>query len=938
MLKIHCKGITQGVGFRPFVCTLGNDLRLRGSVANVGGDGIIYIDLPYTWENLSENLANQKISATKTNVAKKNATKRFAKKSFSKKKFVAKRFVRFFVLDLDFSLVLLPPLHSLGYLRDRDCANGASKDCTSTDFSAFFSAFFASLPTNAKIHSISISYLCEEDYHQVRNAHKSSPNSSSKPTSKSAPKSIQTRNNDSKQNPKSSFEILDSIPAFFSLDSSIPQDLATCKECLSDIFCPTSRHYLYHLISCTNCGGRYSLIKSLPYDRENTAMSKYEMCQKCKQDYADMQSRFFHAQPISCNDCAVPIRLYEGREIISKDRDTFDMLAVLLDSGKIACIKGLGGFALICDATNASAIATLREKKNRPTKPFAIMAKDIATAQKIANLNKAESSALCEPSAPIVLAWQNKQNPLGLALEQIAPNLSTIGILLANTALHHICFSVFGKPIIYTSANLKGEPIITNLQEAQEKLESITSYFLDFEREIYNGIDDSILRFIAGDMRPIRLARGKTPLNFALPNLQNNPQNQTPPQKSINLQNQISPQNLQNPKSCTQKADSTQRPKSGTKDEIKILAFGAQDKSTLCFCDEKRFMLSPYIGDLSSVATQEKFITNMEFFALVYDFSPRVLVSDFHPRYESVKLAKQIKEENYSTTKHLQIYHHHAHLCAILGEVASSADEEILGIIWDGSGLGEDSSIWGGEFLFGGFGGVRRVGHFGEFFLYGGEVAIKEIWRVGYALSKLCGHEKMVAKYEAEVISKEILPLLKVAIQKGINTHKTTSVGRLFDGVASLLGILHNTRYEGESGALIEELYYQCPKLDFKPYTFCLQNGVISLESFIYEICEDICLGKPLPHIARRFIHTLSIIALDFAKEFLGSTTSEAKSSHKQIKVGFSGGVFQNKALCEEIHALFLQAKIPHFFHTIVPTNDSGISFGQAAFGLYGKH
>lgn len=928
MLKIHCKGITQGVGFRPFVCTLGNDLGLRGSVANVGGDGVIYVDMPYAWQNL-KNLGTNLVSL------KANATKKCVAKNVVAQEFIPKNFVRFFVLDLDFSLVLLPPLHSLGYLRDRDCANGASKDCTSTDFSAFFSAFFASLPTNAKIHSISISYLCEEDYHQVQNMHKSSPNSSSKPTSKSAPKSIQTRNNDSKQNPKSSFEILDSIPAFFLLDSSIPQDLATCRDCLSDIFCPTSRHYLYHLISCTNCGGRYSLIKSLPYDRENTAMSKYEMCQKCKQDYADMQSRFFHAQPISCNDCAVPIRLYEGREIISKDRDTFDMLAVLLDSGKIVCIKGLGGFALICDATNASVITTLREKKNRPTKPFAIMAKDIATAQKIANLNKAESSALCEPSAPIVLAWQNKQNPLGLALEQIAPNLSTIGILLANTALHHICFSVFGKPIIYTSANLKGEPIITNLQEAQEKLESITSYFLDFEREIYNGIDDSILRFIAGDMRPIRLARGKTPLNFALPNLQNNPQNQTPPQKSINLQNQISPQNLQNPKSCTQKADSTQCPKSGTKDEIKILAFGAQDKSTLCFCDEKRFMLSPYIGDLSSVATQEKFITNMEFFALVYGFTPRVLVSDFHPRYESVKLAKQIREENYSTTKHLQIYHHHAHLCAILGEVASSADEEILGIIWDGSGLGEDSSIWGGEFLFGGFGGTCRVGHFGEFFLYGGEVAIKEIWRVGYALSKLCGHEKMVAKYEAEVISKEILPLLKVAIQKGINSHKTTSVGRLFDGVASLLGILQNTRYEGESGALIEELYYQCPKLDFKPYTFCLQNGVVRLESFIYEICEDIFLGEPLPHIARRFIHTLSIIALDFTKEFLGS---QAKSSHKQIKVGFSGGVFQNKALCEEIHALFSQAKIPHFFHTIVPTNDSGISFGQAAFGLYGKH
>lgn len=908
MLKIHCKGITQGVGFRPFVCALGNSLGLCGSVANVGGDGIIYIDIPYAWgnriwrnhslENLGTNLANQK-----TNV----------ENFFNTKDFVAKKFVRFFVLEL--SLTLLSSLRCLCYLQDRDCK----------DFDVFFSAFFASLPTNAKIHSISISYISKEDYHRVRKAHKSSHKSNPKP------------NKNSKQ--KASFEILDSIPAFLSLDSSIPQDLATCKQCLEDIFCPTSRHYLYHLTSCTNCGGRYSLITSLPYDRENTAMSKYKMCQKCTKDYTDMQSRFFHAQPISCNDCAVPIRLYEGREIIAKDRVAFDKLALLLDSGKIACIKGLGGFALICDATNPSAIATLREKKNRPTKPFAIMAKDIATAQKIANLNEIESSTLLKRSAPIVLACQNKQNPLGLALYQIAPNLSTIGILLANTALHHICFSVFDKPIIYTSANLQGEPIITNLQEAQEKLESITSYFLDFDREIYNGIDDSILRFIAGDMRSIRLARGKTPLNFALPNLQSHTPTQNP-QNLLSLQN---PPILQNPKSSTKQnqAHSAQATKSIAKSEIKILAFGAQDKSTLCFCDEKRFMLSPYIGDLSSVATQEKFIANMEFFARVYDFLPRVIVSDFHPRYESVKLAKHIAKQHSqanTATKHLQIYHHHAHLCAILGEVASSADEEILGIIWDGSGLGEDGNIWGGEFLFGGFERVRRVGHFGEFFLYGGEVAIKEIWRVGYALSKLCGHKKMIEKYEAQVIAKEKLPLLKLAIQKGINSHKTTSVGRLFDGVASLLGILQNTHYEGESGALIEELYYQSPKLEVAPYAFCLQNDVVRLESFVYEICEDIFLGESLPHIARRFIHTLSVIALDFAKEFLANTTAKTKSSTKQIKIGFSGGVFQNKALCEEIHALFAQAKIPHFFHTIVPTNDSGISFGQAAFGRYGTH
>lgn len=853
MLKIHCKGIVQGVGFRPFVCNLANALGIKGSVLNVGGDCIIYLDIDYVW------WADY---ALKT-----------------------KKITHFFVLQC---LPILPT------------ANPKSAK-NPNNFSAFFNAFFASLPPNAKIHSISISYASSQEYNILKKH----------------------------QNPhqKSNFHILDSLPSVLSLDSSVPKDLATCEKCLKDIFSPKSRHFLYHLISCTNCGGRYSLIKSLPYDRENTAMSAYQMCEKCANDYTNTQSRFYHAQPISCNDCAVPLTLYCNDNILAQQKEAIKKVAMLLDSGEIICIKGLGGFALICDSTNAKAIENLRIKKNRATKPFAIMAKDLAEAIKIATLNKAESKALSKRSAPIILAKQNLTNPLNLALNNIAPNLSTIGILLSNTPLHYMLFHFFAKPIIYTSANLKGEPIITNLQEAQEKLQSITGYFLDFEREIYNGVDDSIFRFIAGAMRPIRLARGETPHNFSLPNLQHL-------SRLPHLQKD-------------------------TNNAKKILAFGAQDKTNLCYASSEKlsnneckelFMLTPYIGDLSSIATQEKYAKTMEFFLRIYDFCPSVLVSDFHPRYESVKIAKHISENlsaklesnlqdsnkshksSKSNVEHLQIYHHHAHLCAILGEIATKPNEEILGIIWDGSGLGESGDIWGGEFLFGGFSSVRRVGHFGEFMLYGGEVAIKDIWRVGYALSNLCKHKKMQEKYASYTS-----PLLELAIKKGINSYKTTSVGRLFDGVASLIGILEQTRYEGESGALIEELYYQSfsidSSLDFAPYPFEIENGVVKLESFIYELCEDVVLGVDLCIIARRFIRTLSVIALDFAKEFLKKT-----ESNKEIKVGFSGGVFQNKALCEEIHTLFSQAKILHFFHKLVPTNDSGISFGQATFGLYGKH
>ncbi|MGX3044765.1 Kae1-like domain-containing protein [Helicobacter sp. T3_23-1056] len=991
MLKIHCKGITQGVGFRPFVCNLANDLGLGGAVVNVGGDGIIYLDIDYVWGDFlsGEILANPK------------------KRNHILNHIAHKKFMRFYALHLGGlwkkDLIFCNAQKSAKSAKNGvnptkiSIKNGAK--ITKNDFLAFFSAFFAKLPPNAKIHSIHISHICNATYHNII---------------KSKTHQNQTHN--------AGFFILDSSPAFLSLDSHIPQDLATCEHCLSDIFSPKSRHFFYHLISCTNCGGRYSLIKSMPYDRANTAMSAYQMCGKCAKDYADTKSRFYHAQPISCNECAVPLKLYKGKKVLAKNEAAIKKVAKYLESGKIICIKGLGGFALICDSTNPLAIKNLRERKNRPYKPFAIMAQDIATAGQIAILNSAESSALISQSAPIILARQRKKNALNLALEQIAPNLSSIGILLANTALHHILFRFFAKPIIYTSANLKGEPIITNIGQAQESLEFVADYFLDFERGIYNGVDDSILRFIAGEMRPIRLARGKTPHNFELPNILPN---------SLDLKSQnLSKSTQKSTQKNTQK--NTQKPQ-------KILAFGAQDKTTLCYASSDisshnaKFMLSPYIGDLASIATQEKYLSVMDFFSRIYDFVPSVLVSDFHPRYESVRYAKQMQENlaQKSETKHLQIYHHHAHLCAILGEVASSADEEILGIIWDGSGLGENGDIWGGEFLFGGFREARRVGHLQEFSLYGGEVAIKEIWRVGYALSKLCGNEKMQAKYETYFQNNEFL---KIALQKGINSHKTTSVGRLFDGVASLMGILQETSYEGQSGALIEELYYQSFDLgdfglehlagqdmdfresylvdsslqnsslgdfggdfslgyfsgDFARYPFEIQDGVVKLESFINGICEDIFLGVDLRVVARKFIRTLSAIALDFALDFLHgqnlkssatksnpqkssvqksitqksstlkssedfsknadfsakssidfSAKNDTKSSADfgaQIKVCFSGGVFQNKALCEEIHAAFLRENIPHFFHTIVPTNDSGISFGQALFGIYGKH
>ena len=299
MLKIHCKGITQGVGFRPFVCNLANDLGLRGAVINVGGDGIIYLDIDYVWDNF---LSGEVFANTK------------------KINHIAhKKFVRFYALHLENLWC-----RDFSFCNAKKRANSAKKSTkiTNNDCSVFFSSFFASLPPNAKIYSIRISYICATTYYKII---------------KSKTHQNQTHN--------AGFFILDSSPAFLSLDSHIPQDLAICKHCLSDIFSPKSRHFFYHLISCTNCGGRYSLIKSMPYDRANTAMSAYQMCKQCTKDYANTKSRFYHAQPISCNDCAVPLRLYKDKKIVAEEKKAINKVAKLLESGKIICIKGLGGFA-----------------------------------------------------------------------------------------------------------------------------------------------------------------------------------------------------------------------------------------------------------------------------------------------------------------------------------------------------------------------------------------------------------------------------------------------------------------------------------------------------------------------------------------------------------------------------------------------------------------
>lgn len=1127
MLAIVFRGIVQGVGFRPCIYRIAKSLGVKGGVCNINGDGLLIASVAWGWDlrdlrdlrggfgdfgkaesnkAKSRDLDSRDLESSAADFGKIDSSglDSGARESSAKITKIA-RFVKF--TPIVFA--------SKGA---RGAVMNAVRLDSGREFSALMSAIFAELPHLARIDMIEIDSLENFALRFIKNLPlESSQHNSTEARAKSAsaastPQSLplylrdflQTKTNSQAKYTNDDFVIFDSLELGgalesidfsdfgdtsdfagqsgkstkatkshasahpnITLDSALPLDSATCRDCLRDIFTSTSRHYLYHLTTCTNCGARYSIIGDLPYDRARTAMRDFAMCAHCAAEYANPASRFYHAQPISCNECAVELRLIdtaapsdEGR-IIARDKDALESTTALIQGGEIICIKGLGGFALVCDASNEVAITELRKRKAREKKPFAIMCVSIEQALEIAVLNDAEKAALSAPSAPIVLAMQrenlsddalasasapknattraqknskqNSQNPPHtpntpkICANLIAPNLRTIGILLANTPLHHILLSKLSAPIIYTSANIHSEPIITHGAQAAG-LSHIARFVLDFERAIYHGIDDSIVRYIDGKIRPLRLARGLAPKRVSLGIF--------------------------------------------ARSDASVLALGAQDKVSPCLAQKSSFLITPYVGDMKNLATHSRYVENLAFFTRLYRFTPSVVVSDMHPRYETTRLAREIAggaasfgdaadfgldssldsslaESNAQNTmqntrttqntihttraapKHIQIYHHHAHLCAILAEIAQSADDEILGIIWDGSGLGEDGSVWGGEFLYGGFARARRVGALQPFALLGGEAAIKDIARIAYVLALRAKHEAAIAHYEAalpkalQIIARKSLSQVlessagvsdksAFANDKNAFAPLTSSIGRLIDGVAHLLGALTHTSYEGEAGALLESLAFEFAlenarqsggeKVDsgdldsasvagandldstesiwcaidiHKPYTYHITSSdnhkmiphkTILWEALIYEICEDIfqsaqpenyqanqqksrqninrnasqndcqkvdknmsqdfLSSAQIGRIAHRFLYTLACIALDFALDFRAGLDARARA---RFRVGFSGGVFQNKALCEMIGALFRQNGVPYAFHHIAPTNDSGISPGQAA-------
>jgi hydrogenase maturation protein HypF len=637
-------------------------------------------------------------------------------------------------------------------------------------------------------------------------------------------------------------------------------DVGTCDECLKEVFDPKDRRYMYPFTNCTHCGPRFTIIEKLPYDRPNTTMKVFEMCQECEREYNDPTNRRFHAQPNACPECGPRVFLYDKEgNLLGESEEAIDLAIQAVKEGKIVAVKGIGGFHLICDATNEKAVNALRMRKRRQEKPFAVMFKSLQQLKEYARPTNLEEALLSSPQKPIVLI-EKVQDSLP---ETIAPGLKRIGAFLPYSPLHYIILSKLDVPVVATSGNYSEEPIVKDNEEALNKLSEIADLILVHSREIKRRCDDSVVKVVGGIPLPIRRSRGYAPLPIKLP---------------YKLKN-------------------------------KVLATGGMLKNTFAIAWNDKVFISQHVGDVENYQTLKSFEEMVFDLMNLYQFEPEIIVCDMHPRYETTKWAEFFSEERNISL--LKVQHHYAHILSCMAE--NGIEDEVLGIAWDGTGYGEDGTLWGGEFLVCHYKNYKRAYHFKPFRLIGGEKAVKEPRRVALSLLLELFGEKAL-DFNLPFDRKE-LEMLFNAWSKGINSPFSSSAGRLFDAVCSLLGIRHINNYEGQSAMILEDLYNQTIK---DHYSYSIEGQIIDWRTTILDILQD----KEREKVPSRFINTLAKIALDIARR-VGIE-----------KVCLSGGVMQNDPLVSKIKEELTKDGFWVYTHQKVPANDGGLCLGQVAYAI----
>ena len=669
------------------------------------------------------------------------------------------------------------------------------------------------------------------------------------------------------------FEIKDSL----SLEGRyqlISPDIATCPLCQKELFNPRDRRYHFPFINCTNCGPRFTIIKDIPYDRPKTTMRHFRMCPECRAEYDDPLDRRFHAQPNCCPECGPKFELANrsGNTIASQDpiADT----ATLLNKGKIIALKGIGGFLLACDATNENAVHLLRQRKKRPSKPFALMMATFDEIKTHCFVSKEEEMVLTSPESPIVLLRLINRGPIS---SEVSPHLNYLGVMLPYTPIHHLLMREVGVPLVMTSGNLSEEPIIKDNNEALRKLGNIADYFLFHNRDIYASCDDSVTMIEYSKLQVIRRARGYAPHPIHLPF----------------------------------KAR-------------EVLACGADLKNTFCITKDQYAFMSQHIGDMDNLETLTHFENMLEVYKKLFRLNPKIAAHDKHPDYFSTKYAQGLKARD-NEFKLVPVQHHHAHIVSCMAE--NGVKPPVLGVAFDGTGYGDDGAMWGGEFLLTDYSKITRLGHLEYVPMPGGDAAVKRPYRMAISyLLTLIGEEAFNEKLVfLEDIKDFEIDLIKSQIKKRINSPMTSSAGRLFDAVAALIGIRNETDYEGQAAIELEMIAKDIdspPKI--YPFDIVVKNGekVIRLRELLSNIIIDLSRGISRREISAKFHSTMACIISRMCKILARSTGID--------QVALSGGVFQNRLLLRLTRAYVEQEGLKVITHREVPCNDGGVSLGQA--------
>ena len=689
----------------------------------------------------------------------------------------------------------------------------------------------------------------------------------------------------------------------------VPADMSTCNDCLAEMRDPANRRYRYPFINCTNCGPRFTIIESVPYDRANTTMREFEMCAECRAEYENPADRRFHAEPTCCPKCGPSVVLsssFSGLNVGPKGRlkaglktDVINQARHLLQNGKILAVKGVGGFHLVCDAMNRDAVETLRKRKFRADKPFALMANSVDIVEKYCVVSETENKLLSSPERPIVLL-RRKENTLATGRvsacwdteipHAVAPRMTTLGFMLPYTPLHFLLLENLETPLVMTSGNLSDEPIAYRDTDAKERLNKIADYYLLHDRKIHIRTDDSVVRAS----------------NF-------------PPQRRSHVKKENDRSTIQSPQSKIVIRRSRGYAPAPVKTSFRfakqILACGAELKNTFCLAKGDYAFVSHHIGDLENLETLRSFTEGIEHYKRLFDLTPAVIAYDLHPEYLSTKYALSCD----GTV--IGIQHHHAHIASCMAD--NGVEGEVIGVAMDGLGFGTDGKMWGGEFFVADFKHAERIAHLDYVPMAGGAKAIREPWRLTAAyLQRTFGDDflNLDLPFVNEMDRSQWSTMASMIATK-TNCPETSSMGRLFDAISGLLCLRSTVNYEGQAAIELEAIAAKTVSGDYEFEV--ADGGIIKAESIFKRAVEDLIDGRPAAEVSGKFHLAVA--------DMIVTVAAQTRDTRNLNRIALSGGVFQNMFLLERTYDLLMASGFEVLTHSRVPSNDGGISFGQAA-------